>query len=145
MQDERFPCEPLLLVPKCDQFFFFWLASNQFNFFKCIFKCFCQQLHTMASSHFFPLQCSISSSEEERLTSTRRPKTPTSSDCSDFHTQTNWTKSLPLPTPEEKMRQQAQTVQADMVPINITGMPYSVDRFHVFWENDCGSLFGICS
>ena len=43
------------------------------------------------------------------------------------------------------MRQQAQTVQADMVPINITGMPYSVDRFHVFWENDCGSLFGICS
>ncbi|XP_043744188.1 NHS-like protein 1 isoform X1 [Cervus elaphus] len=65
-------------------------------------------------------KCSISSSEEERLTSTRRPKTPTSSDCSDLHTQTNWTKSLPLPTPEEKMRQQAQTVQADVVPINIT-------------------------
>ncbi|CAI9173575.1 unnamed protein product [Rangifer tarandus platyrhynchus] len=66
-------------------------------------------------------KCSASSSEEERLTSTRRPKTPTSSDCSDLHTQTNWTKSLPLPTPEEKMRQQAQTVQADVVPINITG------------------------
>ncbi|KAM9679409.1 NHS-like protein 1 isoform 4-T4 [Dama dama] len=65
-------------------------------------------------------KCSISSSEEERLTSTRRPKTPTSNDCSDLHTQTNWTKSLPLPTPEEKMRQQAQTVQADVVPINIT-------------------------
>ncbi|XP_043312985.1 NHS-like protein 1 isoform X2 [Cervus canadensis] len=65
-------------------------------------------------------KCSLSSSEEERLTSTRRPKTPTSSDCSDLHTQTNWTKSLPLPTPEEKMRQQAQTVQADVVPINIT-------------------------
>ncbi|XP_027407485.1 NHS-like protein 1 isoform X3 [Bos indicus x Bos taurus] len=65
-------------------------------------------------------KCSVSSSEEERLTSTRRPKTPTSSDCSDLHTQTNWTKSLPLPTPEEKMRQQAQTVQADVVPINIT-------------------------
>ncbi|XP_030709208.1 NHS-like protein 1 isoform X1 [Globicephala melas] len=64
-------------------------------------------------------KCSISSSEEERL-STRRPKTPTSSDFSDFNTQTNWTKSLPLPTPEEKMRQQAQTVQADVVPINIT-------------------------
>ncbi|XP_058939382.1 NHS-like protein 1 isoform X2 [Kogia breviceps] len=64
-------------------------------------------------------KCSISSSEEERL-STRRPKTPTSSDFSDLNTQTNWTKSLPLPTPEEKMRQQAQTVQADVVPINIT-------------------------
>ncbi|XP_060023474.1 NHS-like protein 1 isoform X1 [Lagenorhynchus albirostris] len=66
-------------------------------------------------------KCSISSSEEERL-STRRPKTPTSSDFSDFNTQTNWTKSLPLPTPEEKMRQQAQTVQADVVPINITAL-----------------------
>lgn len=93
----------------------------------------------------FPLQCSVSSSEEERLTSTRRPKTPTSSDCSDLHTQTNWTKSLPLPTPEEKMRQQAQTVQADVVPINITGMLCSVDRLQIFWKNDYGSLFGICS
>eukprot|EP00069_Balaena_mysticetus_P015711 bmy_01792T0 len=65
-------------------------------------------------------KCSISSSEEERL-STRRPKTPTSSDFSDLSTQINWAKSLPLPTPEEKMRQQAQTVQADVVPINITG------------------------
>ncbi|XP_012603495.2 NHS-like protein 1 isoform X1 [Microcebus murinus] len=65
-------------------------------------------------------KCSISSSEEERFISIRRPKTPTSSDFSDLNTQTNWTKSLPLPTPEEKMRQQAQTVQADVVPINIT-------------------------
>ena len=98
----------------------------------------------MASSHFFPLQCSISSSEEERL-STRRPKTPTSSEFSDLSTQTNWTKPLPLPTPEEKMRQQAQTVQADVVPINITGMLCSADRFQMFWENDYGSLFVIHS
>uniref|UniRef100_A0A2K5ELR6 NHS like 1 n=1 Tax=Aotus nancymaae TaxID=37293 RepID=A0A2K5ELR6_AOTNA len=66
-------------------------------------------------------KCSLSSSEEERFISIRRPKTPTSNDFSDLNTQTNWTKSLPLPTPEEKMRQQAQTVQADVVPINITG------------------------
>ncbi|KAM4866524.1 NHS-like protein 1 isoform 3-T3 [Thomomys bottae] len=66
-------------------------------------------------------KCSLSSSEEERLIGIRRPKTPTSGDFADLHTQTNWTKSLPLPTPEEKMRQQAQTVQADVVPINITG------------------------
>ncbi|EDL93774.1 rCG57359, isoform CRA_b [Rattus norvegicus] len=64
---------------------------------------------------------SLSSSEEERFIGIRRPKTPTSGDFSDLHTQTNWTKSLPLPTPEEKTRQQAQTVQADVVPINITG------------------------
>ncbi|EDL03465.1 NHS-like 1, isoform CRA_b [Mus musculus] len=66
-------------------------------------------------------KCSLSSSEEERFIGIRRPKTPTSGDFSDLHTQTNWTKSLPLPTPEEKTRQQAQTVQADVVPINITG------------------------
>ncbi|XP_047413058.1 NHS-like protein 1 isoform X2 [Sciurus carolinensis] len=65
-------------------------------------------------------KCSLSSSEE-RLIGIRRPKTPTSGDLSDLNTQTNWTRSLPLPTPEEKMRQQAQTVQADVVPINITG------------------------
>ncbi|XP_059128681.1 NHS-like protein 1 isoform X2 [Peromyscus eremicus] len=65
-------------------------------------------------------KCSLSSSEEERFIGIRRPKTPTSADFSDLHTQTNWTKSLPLPTPEEKTRQQAQTVQADVVPINIT-------------------------
>uniref|UniRef100_A0A8K9X5T9 Uncharacterized protein n=1 Tax=Oncorhynchus mykiss TaxID=8022 RepID=A0A8K9X5T9_ONCMY len=32
-----------------------------------------------------------------------------------------WTKPLPLPTPEEKMRQQAQAIAAEIVPINITG------------------------
>ncbi|XP_072499545.1 NHS-like protein 1 isoform X3 [Notamacropus eugenii] len=67
------------------------------------------------------LKCSISSSEEEKLIGTRRARTPTSNDLSDINTQTNWTKSLPLPTPEEKMRQQAQTVQTDVVPINVTG------------------------
>ncbi|XP_051020421.1 LOW QUALITY PROTEIN: NHS-like protein 1 [Acomys russatus] len=65
-------------------------------------------------------KCSFSSSEEERFIGIRRPKTSTSGEFSDLHTQTNWTKSLPLPTPEEKTRQQAQTVQADVVPINIT-------------------------
>ncbi|XP_071238469.1 NHS-like protein 1 [Salvelinus alpinus] len=35
--------------------------------------------------------------------------------------ETEWTKPLPLPTPEEKMRQQAQAIAAEIVPINITG------------------------
>ncbi|NXI34598.1 NHSL1 protein, partial [Galbula dea] len=65
--------------------------------------------------------CPVSSPEEENLTSIKRPKTPVSNEFSDINTQTNWTKSLPLPTPEEKMRQQAQAVQTDVVPINVTG------------------------
>ncbi|KAM4043459.1 NHS-like protein 1 isoform 1-T1 [Anomaloglossus baeobatrachus] len=62
---------------------------------------------------------SVSSSEEERLLIGKRPKTPLSHEFSD--TQTNWTKSLPLPTPEEKMRQEAKAIHTDVVPINITG------------------------
>ncbi|NXN94144.1 NHSL1 protein, partial [Rhinopomastus cyanomelas] len=66
-------------------------------------------------------KCPGSSPEEEKLLSIKRPKTPVSDELSDIDTQTNWTKSLPLPTPEEKMRQQAQAVQTDVVPINVTG------------------------
>ncbi|NXX79955.1 NHSL1 protein, partial [Urocolius indicus] len=66
-------------------------------------------------------KCPVSSPEEEKLITIKRPKTPVSSELSDINTQTNWTKSLPLPTPEEKMRQQAQAVQTDVVPINVTG------------------------
>ena len=89
-------------------------------------------LYTLWLLLLFSLQCSLSSSEEERFISIRRPKTPTSNDFSDLNTQTNWTKSLPLPTPEEKMRQQAQTVQADVVPINITGTLCQADTFRMY-------------
>ncbi|XP_032999774.1 NHS-like protein 1 isoform X6 [Lacerta agilis] len=65
-------------------------------------------------------KCSTPSPEEEKLISIKRPKTPVSNEFSDINTQTNWTKSLPLPTPEEKMRQQAQAVQTDVIPINVT-------------------------
>ncbi|CAJ0937015.1 unnamed protein product [Ranitomeya imitator] len=61
---------------------------------------------------------SVSSSEEEKLLTGKRPKTPVSNEFSDTHT--NWTKCLPLPTPEEKMRQEAQAIHTDVVPINIT-------------------------
>ncbi|XP_030054388.1 NHS-like protein 1 isoform X2 [Microcaecilia unicolor] len=62
----------------------------------------------------------VSSPEAEKLISIKRPKTPSPDDLSDIHTQTNWTRCLPLPTPEEKMRQQAQAIQTDVVPINVT-------------------------
>nr|XP_056708518.1 NHS-like protein 1 [Euleptes europaea] len=64
---------------------------------------------------------STPSPEEEKLISIKRPKTPVSNELPDINTQTNWTKSLPLPTPEEKMRQEAQAVQTDVIPINVTG------------------------
>ncbi|NWX26606.1 NHSL1 protein, partial [Notiomystis cincta] len=66
-------------------------------------------------------KCPVSSPEEEKLITIKRPKSPATNELSDINTHTNWTKSLPLPTPEEKMRQQAQAVQTDVVPINVTG------------------------
>ncbi|NWU43661.1 NHSL1 protein, partial [Hylia prasina] len=66
-------------------------------------------------------KCPVSPPEEEKLITIKRPKSPAANELSDINTQTNWTKSLPLPTPEEKMRQQAQAVQTDVVPINVTG------------------------
>ncbi|XP_060687227.1 NHS-like protein 1 [Hemiscyllium ocellatum] len=63
----------------------------------------------------------VSSAKEEKLHYSRRSKTPVPSDLSEIDVQTNWTKALPLPTPEERMRQQAQAVQSDVVPINVTG------------------------
>ncbi|KAL4623914.1 NHS-like protein 1 [Arapaima gigas] len=59
----------------------------------------------------------VSSVEEERLLySTPHHQPPLLE-----NGQTRWSKTLPLPTPEEKMRQQAQCVLADIIPINVTG------------------------
>lgn len=38
--------------------------------------------------------------------------------------QMSWSKAPPLPTPEEKMRQQAKAVLTDIVPIDVTGKKY---------------------
>ncbi|XP_069643309.1 NHS-like protein 1 isoform X13 [Haliaeetus albicilla] len=89
-------------------------------------------------------KCPVSSSEEEKLITIKRPKTPVSNELSDINTQTNWTKSLPLPTPEEKMRQQAQAVQTDVVPINVTavGTGQSDFRGHSMYVPDHCSTLG---
>ncbi|XP_057263435.1 NHS-like protein 1 isoform X3 [Pezoporus wallicus] len=88
-------------------------------------------------------KCPVSSPEEEKLITIRRPKTPVSDDLSDINTQTNWTKSLPLPTPEEKMRQQAQAVQTDVVPINVTAVGTGQNDFRghsMYVPDHCSTL-----
>ncbi|XP_017331832.2 NHS-like protein 1 isoform X3 [Ictalurus punctatus] len=64
---------------------------------------------------------SDTSAEEEKLVYSFRPQTPLLDNTSDINNHDSWSKCLPLPTPEEKMRQQAQSVTTDLVPINITG------------------------
>ncbi|XP_047677648.1 NHS-like protein 1 isoform X1 [Tachysurus fulvidraco] len=64
---------------------------------------------------------SETSAEEEKLVYSFRPQTPQLDNISDINNHNSWSNCLPLPTPEEKMKQQAQSVTTDIVPINITG------------------------
>ncbi|XP_062858598.1 NHS-like protein 1 [Trichomycterus rosablanca] len=62
-----------------------------------------------------------SSAEEEKSSNSMRVQTPVQGQAAEVDGQKSQLKSMPLPTPEEKMRQQAKAVPTDIVPINITG------------------------
>lgn len=51
----------------------------------------------------------------------QRPKNPIPNVPSTLDKQTNWNKELPLPTPEEKMKQESQVVTSCIIPINVSG------------------------
>ncbi|KAJ7319576.1 hypothetical protein JRQ81_019087 [Phrynocephalus forsythii] len=54
----------------------------------------------------------------------QRPKNPIHNIPSTLDKQTNWSKALPLPTPEEKMKQEAQVISSCIIPINVTGVGF---------------------
>ncbi|XP_067896519.1 actin remodeling regulator NHS isoform X2 [Heterodontus francisci] len=54
----------------------------------------------------------------------QRPKNPIPNIPTTLDRQTNWSKDLPLPTPEQKMRQQAQAISSCVIPINVTGVGF---------------------
>ncbi|XP_043962501.1 NHS-like protein 1 isoform X1 [Gambusia affinis] len=66
-----------------------------------------------------------SSAEDDKSQLSVRSPTPQGGsevgEASEVDGQVVWNKAPPLPTPEEKMRQAAQAVPTDVVPINITG------------------------
>ncbi|XP_070765010.1 actin remodeling regulator NHS isoform X1 [Enoplosus armatus] len=41
--------------------------------------------------------------------------------------QTNWSKALPLPTPEERMKTNSQVINSCVIPINVTGVGFDRD------------------
>ncbi|XP_068174622.1 actin remodeling regulator NHS isoform X2 [Antennarius striatus] len=41
--------------------------------------------------------------------------------------QTNWSKALPLPTPEERMKSNSQVINSCVIPINVTGVGFDRD------------------
>uniref|UniRef100_A0A8C0X7I0 Nance-Horan syndrome protein n=1 Tax=Castor canadensis TaxID=51338 RepID=A0A8C0X7I0_CASCN len=62
--------------------------------------------------------------EETDVMLGQRPKNPIHNIPSTLDKQTNWNKALPLPTPEEKMKQDAQVISSCIIPINVTGVGF---------------------
>ncbi|KAJ8398083.1 hypothetical protein AAFF_G00431600 [Aldrovandia affinis] len=64
-------------------------------------------------------------SAKENMEFPPRPQTPLEGGSdwpgSDDDVQMGWSRTLPLPTPEERMRQHALTIAAHIIPINVTG------------------------
>ncbi|XP_030058156.1 actin remodeling regulator NHS [Microcaecilia unicolor] len=54
----------------------------------------------------------------------QRPRNPVPNIPSTLDKQTNWSKALPLPTPEEKMKQESQVITSCVIPINVTGVGF---------------------
>lgn len=50
-----------------------------------------------------------------------RPRCPVPNIPSTLDKQTNWSKVLPLPTPEERMKADSQVISSCIIPINVTG------------------------
>uniref|UniRef100_A0A673MJV2 NHS-like protein 1 n=1 Tax=Sinocyclocheilus rhinocerous TaxID=307959 RepID=A0A673MJV2_9TELE len=71
---------------------------------------------------------SESPNEEEKLVYSMPPQTPLLEHDPDI--QRSWTSCLPLPTPEQKMRLQAQSVATNIIPINITANKEQDDSIH---------------
>ncbi|KAM3836886.1 actin remodeling regulator NHS [Vipera latastei] len=65
-----------------------------------------------------------SEEEDTDVMSGQRLKNPVNNIPSTLDKQTNWSKALPLPTPEEKMKQDAQVISSCIIPINVTGIGF---------------------
>ncbi|KAG1972569.1 NHS-like protein 1 isoform X2 [Pimephales promelas] len=81
----------------------------------------CESVHLDEEKTEKKKKASDSPNEEEKLVYSMPPQTPLLDYCSDMDIQRSWTNCLPLPTPEEKMRLESQSVATDVIPINITG------------------------
>ncbi|XP_074492881.1 actin remodeling regulator NHS isoform X1 [Sebastes fasciatus] len=56
-----------------------------------------------------------------------RPKFPVPNTPTTLDKQTNWSRALPLPTPEERMKTSSQVISSCLIPINVTGVGFDRD------------------
>ncbi|MFT7799813.1 Nance-Horan syndrome protein-like [Arapaima gigas] len=52
-----------------------------------------------------------------------RPRCPVPNVPSTLDKQTNWSRALPLPTPEERMKTESRVISSCIIPINVTDVP----------------------
>lgn len=95
---------------------------------KCVLYQTCRFTCMQILSNCFTLLQSIppTDGDNDVITLGQRPKNPVPNVPTTLDRQTNWSKDLPLPTPEQKMRQQAQAVSSTVIPINVTGTVLSL-------------------
>ncbi|ROI16215.1 Nance-Horan syndrome protein [Anabarilius grahami] len=55
---------------------------------------------------------------------THRPKCPVPNIPTTLDKQTNWSKALPLPTPEERIKNDSQVISSCIIPINVSGLGF---------------------
>ncbi|XP_055040281.2 actin remodeling regulator NHS isoform X2 [Misgurnus anguillicaudatus] len=56
-----------------------------------------------------------------------RPKCPVPNVPTTLDKQTNWCKALPLPTPEDRIKNESQVISSCIIPINVTGVGFDRD------------------
>uniref|UniRef100_A0A8C7RUA7 Nance-Horan syndrome protein n=1 Tax=Oncorhynchus mykiss TaxID=8022 RepID=A0A8C7RUA7_ONCMY len=57
----------------------------------------------------------------------QRPRHPVPNVPSTLDKQTNWSRVLPLPTPQERMKSDSQVITSCVIPINVTGVQFHRD------------------
>lgn len=65
-----------------------------------------------------------------------RPKCPVPNIPTTLDKQTNWSKALPLPTPEERIKNDSQVISSCIIPINVSGKATTSDLIHLAQKED---------
>ncbi|XP_061593904.1 actin remodeling regulator NHS isoform X2 [Cololabis saira] len=80
-----------------------------------------------ASTQLAQAEAAPSDPDTDGVALGHRSKFPIPNIPSTLDKQTNWSKALPLPTPEERMKTNSQVITSCVIPINVTGLGFDRD------------------
>ncbi|XP_051232712.1 actin remodeling regulator NHS isoform X3 [Dicentrarchus labrax] len=80
-----------------------------------------------ATTQLAQTQAAPSDPDTDGVALGHRSKFPIPNIPSTLDKQTNWSKALPLPTPEERMKNSSQVINSCVIPINVTGVGFDRD------------------